>query len=80
MNNMATQACNAALLSEFKKFATSAASMISVAMHPSTPKAMYCGRGKRSTKNMPRTLVPVANVSQAAGYKSCLTGEKPSWL
>ena len=59
------------------KLATRAASTISEAMQPKTPKAMYLLRGKRSTKSMAIALRPRAKVSQAAGYKSCLVGLYP---
>ncbi len=71
--NIATAACRALSLSDGTKLATRAASTISVAIHPRTPKAMYLFRGNKSTRKMAIAFRPSANVSHAAGYRSCLT-------
>ena len=77
---MATAACSAAWLLLGTKFATNAASIIRVIVHPKTPTAMYFGRGNLSTMGIAIALIPNANVSQAAGYNNCLTGENPRFL
>lgn len=77
---MATAASSAGLLFELPNSATKAASTISVVMQPRIPLAMYLFRGKRSTSGIAMMLVPKLNVNHAAGYKSCLTGEKPRFL